>query len=65
VVVVVKKSSMLYKKIFEKDIITEEKFDTAAQLEASLKKLLHLLDLQYGVAKCTAHTGAKFLKLQP
>jgi hypothetical protein len=29
-----------------------------------LKKLLHLLALQCGFAKCTAHVGTKLLKLQ-
>jgi hypothetical protein len=31
----------------------------------SLKKSLHLLALQCGLAKCTAHSGTKLLKLQP
>jgi hypothetical protein len=57
--------SVLYDN-FEKDLLTEEKFDNIGSwLEVSPKKLLHLLPLQCGLAEYTAHIGVKFPKLGP
>jgi hypothetical protein len=53
-------------KINLKKMWTEGKLnDISTQLEASPKKLLHLLPLQHGLAKSTAHIVTKLLKLRP
>jgi hypothetical protein len=54
------------KEIPKSHTMTEENFDyISTQLEASLNKSLHLLALQYGLAKSTAHVATELIKLPP